>query len=57
MCQASRIVAEILLRQDRPWESNYIGLNQVIYDQNEGLFKMWYRRAGRFTAQKGGDRI
>ena len=31
-----------VLRAERPWEGNHIAGGKVIYDEDEGLFKMWY---------------
>ena len=43
---------------DRPWEGHYIGLQRVIYDPDQGLYRMWYRATGAFESQKGGaDRL
>ena len=31
-----------ILRAERPWEGNHLSGGKVIYDDDEGLFKMWY---------------
>ena len=31
-----------VLRAERPWEGNHLAGGKVIYDEAEGLFKMWY---------------
>src|SRR5262245_57732814 len=31
-----------ILRAEKKWEGNFIGLSSVIQDQEEGKFKMWY---------------
>ena len=46
-----------VLKADRSWEGHYIGLGQVVYDEGEGIFKMWYRTSDGFTAKKGGERL
>ena len=33
-------------------EGDYIGLSQVVYDEGEGIFKMWYRSSDGFTARR-----
>ena len=50
--------ANPLLKQDRPWEGHYIGLQRIIYDPDQGMYRMWYRATGAFESQKGGaDRL
>ena len=34
--------ANPILRPDRPWEGQYAMPSTVLYDDSEGLFKMWY---------------
>ncbi|MDA2926388.1 hypothetical protein MYX78_03995, partial [Acidobacteria bacterium AH-259-G07] len=46
-----------ILEADRPWEGHYVGLNQIIYDEDKGLFRMWYRTTSKFASKKGGDRL
>ena len=48
--------ANPLLKQDRPWEGHYIGLQRIIYDPDQGGYRMWYRTTGAFESQKGGRR-
>ncbi len=31
-----------VLRRDRPWEGNFLNVGYVVYDEEDGLFKMWY---------------
>ena len=31
-----------VLKPERKWEGNFLAVSSVIYDQEEGLFKMWY---------------
>ena len=35
--------ANPILRPDRPWEGQYAMPGTVLFDNSEGLFKMWYR--------------
>ncbi len=44
-----------VLRNDRPWEGALTGPSRVIYDEDEGLFRMWYRTTKRYFAKKGGE--
>ena len=50
--------ANPLLKQDRPWEGHYVGLQKLIYDPDRGIYRIWYRTTGAFESQKGGpDRL
>ncbi len=42
-----------LIVSDRPWEGHYLGLSRVYYDEEEGVFKMWYRSNNDFKVKKG----
>ena len=44
-----------LISADRPWEGHYLGLSRVFYDEEEGVFKMWYRSNDGFKVKKGAD--
>ena len=44
-----------LIASDRPWEGHYLGLSRVYYDEEEGVFKMWYRSNNDFKVKKGAD--
>ncbi len=44
-----------VLRADRPWEGALTGPTRVIYDEDEGIFKMWYRTTKRYFAKRGGE--
>ena len=46
-----------IIRADRLWEGHYLGLGRVLYDEEEGLFKMWYGTTGAFVSSKGDDRL
>ena len=46
-----------LLKHDRPWEGNYVGLSKLIYEPDTGLFRMWYRTTGGFVSSKAPDRL
>ena len=41
-----------IIEADRPWESNYLRCNQVLYDPKDGLFKMWYTSYREFRGTK-----
>jgi hypothetical protein len=32
-----------IIRPERPWEGNTLNIGRIIYEEDEGLFKMWYR--------------
>ena len=46
-----------LLKQDQPWEGNYVGLSKLIYEEDTGLFRMWYRTTAAFISSKEDDRL
>ena len=46
-----------LLKADRPWDGSYVGLNKIIYEEDTGLFRLWYRTTGGFASSKGADRL
>ena len=37
-----------VVSEDRPWETNYLRCNKVVYDEKDGLFKMWYTAIDEF---------
>ena len=41
-----------VVRADRPWETNYLRLNKIVYDDKDGLFKMWYSATDEFKPKK-----
>ena len=41
-----------VVRADRPWETNYLRLNKIVYDDKDGLFKMWYSTMDEFKSKK-----
>ena len=44
-----------VLRADQPWEGALTGPSRVIYEEDEGIFRMWYRTTKRYFAKKGGE--
>ena len=42
-----------VVRPDRPWEGRLSPIAKVLYDEEEGLFKMWYRTTDEYKAQRG----
>ena len=51
----SRPLASPVLRPDHPWENQVIWTPNVMYDEEEKLFKMWY--AGGATAGTESDAL
>ena len=45
-----------LLKADRPWDGSYVGLNKIIYEEDTGLFRLWYRTTGGFASSKAANR-
>ena len=43
-----------VVSEDRPWETNYLRCNNVLYDDKDGLFKMWYSTYDEFKPKKDG---
>ncbi len=41
-----------IITEDRPWETNYLRCHKVVYDDKDGLFKMWYTTYDEFKAKK-----
>ncbi len=39
---AEKVVPNPVVVGDRPWEGPFIYVSTVIYDQEDGIFKMWY---------------
>ena len=48
MNQAEKVESNPVLRPDRPWEGNEVWVSDVVFDEQEQLFRMWYR-AGSLT--------
>ena len=42
-----------VVKADQPWETNYLRLNKIVYDDKDGLFKMWYSATDEFKPKKG----
>ena len=42
-----------VLKADQPWETNYLRLNKIVYDDKDGLFKMWYSATDEFKPKEG----
>ena len=41
-----------VVRPDRPWEGGLNPISKVLYDEREGLFKMWYSTTDGYKAGK-----
>ena len=51
---AEKVSCEPLLQNDQPWESGWsISYVNVIHDQQDGLFKMWYNVGRRLGPERG----
>ena len=45
-----------IIEADRSWESNYLRCSKIVFDEKDGLFKMWYQSFAEFKSIKGGDK-
>ncbi len=54
--RARKVVDNPVLATDRPWEGNDLRLGQVIFDEREGIFRMWYS-ATECWAHQGEDGV
>ena len=43
-----------VIHPDRPWEGTLSPVAKVMYDEDKGLFKMWYSTTGQWKAERGG---
>ena len=39
---AVKVANNPIIRSERPWEGNHVMLSSVVFDDAEGLFKLWY---------------
>ncbi len=39
---AVKVAHNPVIRSERPWEGNHVALSSVVFDDEDGLFKMWY---------------
>ena len=39
---AFKVAHNPIIRSERPWEGNHVGLTSVVFDDEDGVFKMWY---------------
>ena len=51
---AEKVDNNPVIRPDRPWEGNYLGLSHVMFDEKDRVFKMWYSSSS-FSARRGDD--
>ena len=56
MNPAEKVDHNPVLRPERPWEGNDVRLSRVIFDEGDGVYKMWYS-AGTFAAKQGEGEI
>ena len=40
--RAEKVENNPVLRPERPWEGNHVVVSDVIFDEKDQLFKMWY---------------
>ena len=43
-----------VIKPDRPWEGAMTPVAKVMYDEDKGVFKMWYSTTGQWKAERGG---
>ncbi len=53
---AKKVYHNPIIRPERPWEGNDVRVSKVIYEENEGIFRMWYG-AGTYSARQGETEI
>ena len=54
-----------IIRPEKPWEGNDVRVSKVIYEEEEGLFRMWYsgnsykasQGQGEFIVESGGGKL
>ncbi len=46
-----------VVKPDRPWEGRLSPIAKVLYDEEEGLFKMWYSTTDQYKGQRGGGEL
>ena len=54
-----------IIRPEKPWEGNDVRVSKVIYEEEEGLFRMWYsgnsykasQGQGEFIVEAGGGKL
>lgn len=56
MNPAVKVEQSPVLRPEVPWEGNDVRVNAVVYDEQDGLFKMWYSTQ-TYAARASGDGI
>ena len=56
MNPAVKVLENPILRAERPWEGKHLALKNVVYDEQDELFRMWYS-PGQHTVQRQGDDI
>ncbi len=44
-----------VIKPDRPWEGSLSPVAKVMYDEDKGLFKMWYSTTQQWKAERGGQ--
>jgi hypothetical protein len=54
--RAKKVEHNPVLRPERPWEGNDVRVSQVIFDEKDQIFKMWYK-ARTFSGRQGEDEI
>ena len=54
---ATKSAKNPVVRPDRPWEGRLSPISKVLYDEEEGLFKMWYSTTDEYKAQRGGGEL
>ena len=57
MNPAAKVETNPVLRAERPWEGTEVNVNQVLFDEQEQIFKMWYRGRTMRARQGAGEII
>ena len=45
MNPAVKVLENPILRAERPWEGAHLALKNVVYDEQDEIFRMWYSPA------------
>mgnify|MGYP003329306930 CR=1 FL=1 len=53
---AEKVYHNPIIRPERPWEGNDVRVSNVIYEEKEGVFRMWYS-GQRYSARQGEKEI
>jgi hypothetical protein len=53
--RATKVANNPVVRPEHPWEGDLNWIEKVLYDKEDGLFKMWYSTSSDWKAEPGGE--